>query len=404
MEMSWCIWNAVFIIAAMLDVAACQRIPLRTNDPSQLDLSDAELYVGSKMLPDGVEIVSYLNQHIASRYYFMVEEEKTPLEIVVTPCDYQITVRIFVQSLPTDGSGFGADDEILRQHNRLIRHSIDTSQPIKVFTGNDAMKYKIEESYSGVYIIEVLAEERDCSVRMSVTTLPFADLIYPELPRDPSVTLRPVSRSAVELSWKPSPSARRHGQPIDYCVAVNRRRHFRTHCAAHAVKYGVQPPTAPPDIGFRFAWQPTSDYYRKPDVSYRKAEESDGEMTTTKPDAQTVGPDASQIDATDDIFYECIGNRTRFVYAEVFGSGVRYYFDVFAVNRNTNTSATYSGTQVVSRNEGKSVKLKDGKLVTVHLKRTVPERFFVYNLERKSSEITFQVQPCSGQPDRKSVV
>src|SRR6218665_1427059 len=42
------------------------------------------------------------------RYYFMVEEEITPLEIVVTPCDSSIILKIFIQSLPPEGSANGS--------------------------------------------------------------------------------------------------------------------------------------------------------------------------------------------------------------------------------------------------------------------------------------------------------
>src|SRR6218665_3582952 len=96
------------------------------------------------------------------------------------------------------------EDDLFRQFNSLANQPAAVSQPVKTFSGSDVMRFRVEPAAVGIYVIEIMAEERDSSVRMSASTSPFSDLIYPELPRDATVTSRYVARSTVELSWKPS--------------------------------------------------------------------------------------------------------------------------------------------------------------------------------------------------------
>lgn len=76
------VWSTVILtLVVILEAVTCQRIPLRSSDPSLMQLSDAELYVGSKMLPDGVEIASYLQRYVPSRY-MLQHTNKHPLNII----------------------------------------------------------------------------------------------------------------------------------------------------------------------------------------------------------------------------------------------------------------------------------------------------------------------------------
>lgn len=42
------------------------------------------------------------------RYYFVVEEDNTPLSVTVTPCDAPLEWRLTLQELPEEGSGEGS--------------------------------------------------------------------------------------------------------------------------------------------------------------------------------------------------------------------------------------------------------------------------------------------------------
>lgn len=295
------------------------------------------------------------------------------------------------------------EDDLFRQFNSLANQPAAVSQPVKTFSGSDVMRFRVEPAAVGIYVIEIMAEERDSSVRMSASTSPFSDLIYPELPRDATVTSRYVARSTVELSWKPSPSAWRHGQPIDYCIVVNRLRHFPTHCSARAFKYGDLPPTAAPDAGFRFSWQRTATNKRNPEAvdggstTNRKPRKPEPTETAGDTDRKRKPTETAATGNANDVFYECVTGKTRFTFNDVIGNGATYYYDVFAVNRKSNASAAYTGTRVVARASGKTVRLKEGKLTAVHLKRSIAERSFVYHLQRTSPEVSVQIHPCSGQ-------
>lgn len=42
------------------------------------------------------------------RYYFVVEEDNTPLSVTVTPCDAPLEWKLTLQELPEDASGEGS--------------------------------------------------------------------------------------------------------------------------------------------------------------------------------------------------------------------------------------------------------------------------------------------------------
>lgn len=362
---------ATVVILVLSVMTVGQRIPIRSYDPTQFRLSDAELFLGTKTLPDGVETISYLEKYSPSRYYFIIEEEITPLEIVVTPCDCAITVKIFTQSLPPEGSANDSedyDDDLFRQYNSLIRRP-KIPEPLKTYTGSDVITYYEENAAVGIYVIEITTAEKYCSVRMSVSTSPFSHQIYPLLPRDSRVTTRYVGKGTVELLWKPSPSAWRLGQPINYCVAVNSQRHFATHCSVRSLVFNEPPPTAPSDVGFQFAWQRLN---------------------------QNSPPETRDSVTSGELTYECVGDKTKFTFKKAVGNGHVFYFDVFAFNRKSNASATYTGSRIVTKTEEKMVRLKEGKLTHFQLKRSVPSRSYSFQLIKRSPELALRINPCSG--------
>lgn len=55
---------------------------------------------------------SYVNIHLKAvifhRYYFVVEEDNTPLSVTVTPCDAPLEWKLTLQELPEEASGEGS--------------------------------------------------------------------------------------------------------------------------------------------------------------------------------------------------------------------------------------------------------------------------------------------------------
>lgn len=49
------------------------------------------------------------------RYYFVVEEDNTPLSVTVTPCDAPLEWKLTLQELPEEASGEGSGITDIRQ-------------------------------------------------------------------------------------------------------------------------------------------------------------------------------------------------------------------------------------------------------------------------------------------------
>lgn len=49
------------------------------------------------------------------RYYFVVEEDNTPLSVTVTPCDAPLEWKLTLQELPEEASGEGSGRTDIRQ-------------------------------------------------------------------------------------------------------------------------------------------------------------------------------------------------------------------------------------------------------------------------------------------------
>lgn len=48
------------------------------------------------------------------RYYFVVEEDNTPLSVTVTPCDAPLEWKLTLQELPEEASGEGSGITAIR--------------------------------------------------------------------------------------------------------------------------------------------------------------------------------------------------------------------------------------------------------------------------------------------------
>jgi len=57
-------------LAILLCLSAARRVGIsrKSRDPADFHLNEAEILLGTKMLPDGVEIMSYLYKGVTARY------------------------------------------------------------------------------------------------------------------------------------------------------------------------------------------------------------------------------------------------------------------------------------------------------------------------------------------------
>lgn len=70
---------------------------------------------------------SLLSRHF-HRYYFVVEEDNTPLSVTVTPCDAPLEWKLTLQELPEEASGEGSGIiDIRQQWKRLMTRYVEIS-------------------------------------------------------------------------------------------------------------------------------------------------------------------------------------------------------------------------------------------------------------------------------------
>uniref|UniRef100_G1P5K7 Protein NDNF n=1 Tax=Myotis lucifugus TaxID=59463 RepID=G1P5K7_MYOLU len=88
-----------------------QKLPTRDEELFQMQVRDKAFFHDSSVLPDGAEISSYLFRDTPKRYFFVVEEDNTPLSVTVTPCDTPLEWRLSLQELPEEASGQGSGEQ-----------------------------------------------------------------------------------------------------------------------------------------------------------------------------------------------------------------------------------------------------------------------------------------------------
>ncbi|CAK6956146.1 hypothetical protein PFLUV_G00115330 [Scomber scombrus] len=377
-------WSVVLLVLLGLGALA-QKLPTRDEGLFQMQIRDKSMFHDSSVVPDGAEISGYLFRDTPKRYYFVVEEDNTPLSVTVTPCDAPLEWKLTLQELPEEASGEGSGEpEPLDQQKQQV--TVDEGTELFTYKGNDVESYVATSTPSGLYQLELLSTEKDSNFKVYATTTPESDQPYPELPYDPRVDVTALGRTTVTLAWKPTPTGSLMGQPVQYCVVINKEHNFKSMCAAEA-KIST-------DDAFMLAPKPGRDFspfdfahfgFVPSDNGYGK----DRGLTSNKISrAYTAKPRASDIQKV------CIGNKNIFTVSEL-KPDTQYYFDVFAVNSATNTSTAYVGTFARTKEEArqKTVELKDGKVSDVFIKRK-GSKFLRFAPVSSHQRVTLFVHTC----------
>ncbi|KAF1386166.1 hypothetical protein PFLUV_G00115330 [Perca fluviatilis] len=384
-RMRQCKGWSVMLLALFGLGALAQKLPTRDEGLFQMQIRDKSLFHDSSVIPDGAEISGYLFRDTPKRYYFVVEEDNTPLSVTVTPCDAPLEWKLILQELPEEASGEGSGEpEPLDQQKQQV--TVDDGTELFTYKGNDVEAYVATSTPSGLYQLELLSTEKDSNFKVYATTTPESDQPYPELPYDPRVDVTALGRTTVTLAWKPTPTGFLMGQPVQYCVVINKEHNFKSMCAAEA-KMSV-------DDAFMLAPKPGRDFspfdfahfgFVPSDNGYGK----DRGLTSNKISrAYTAKPKASDIQKV------CIGNKNIFTVSDL-KPDTQYYFDVFAVNSASNTSTAYVGTFARTKEEArqKTVELKDGKVSDVFIKRK-GSKFLRFAPVSSHQRVTLFVHTC----------
>ncbi|KAG8512603.1 Protein NDNF [Galemys pyrenaicus] len=361
-----------------------QKLPTRDEELFQMQIRDKAFFHDSSVIPDGAEISSYLFRDTPKRYFFVVEEDNTPLSVTVTPCDAPLEWKLTLQELPEEASGEGSGDpEPLEQQKQQILKEEGTE--LFSYKGNDVEYFLSSSSPSGLYQLELLSTEKDTHFKVYATTTPESDQPYPELPYDPRVDVTSLGRTTITLAWKPSPTASLLRQPIQYCVVINKEHNFKSLCAVEA-KLSA-------DDAFMLAPKPGLDFSPFDFAHFGFPAENPGKDRLLAKPAPKLGRHAYTRPKVDTQKI-CIGNKNLFTVSDL-KPDTQYYFDVFVVNSNSNTSTAYVGTFARTKEEAKqkTVELKDGKVTDVFVKRK-GAKFLRFAPVSSHQKVTFFVHAC----------
>lgn len=366
--------------------ALAQKLPTRDEGLFQMQIRDKALFHDSSVIPDGAEISGYLFRDTPKRYYFVVEEDNTPLSVTVTPCDAPLEWKLTLQELPEEASGEGSGEPEPLEQQKQQQVTVDEGTELFTYKGNDVESYVATSTPSGLYQLELLSTEKDSNFKVYATTTPESDQPYPELPYDPRVDVTGLGRTTVTLAWKPTPTGSLMGQPVQYCVVINKEHNFKSMCAAE-VKINV-------DDAFMMAPKPGRDFspYDFAHFGFVPSDNDFGKDRGLMSNKISRGYQTKPKNS--DIIKVCIGNKNIFTVSDL-KPDTQYYFDVFAVNSATNTSTAYVGTFARTKEEArqKTVDLKDGKVFDVFIKRK-GSKFLRFAPVSSHQRVTLFVHAC----------
>ncbi|XP_018862005.1 protein NDNF isoform X1 [Parus major] len=361
-----------------------QKLPTRDEELFQMQIRDKAFFHDSSVIPDGAEISSYLFRDTPKRYFFVVEEDNTPLAVTVTPCDAPLEWKLSVQELPEEASGEGSGDpEPLEQQKQQITNEEGTE--LFSYKGNDVEYFVSSSSPSGLYQLDLLSTEKDTHFKVYATTTPESDQPYPELPYDPRVDVTSLGRTTVTLAWKPSPTASLLRQPIQYCIVINKEHNFKSLCAVEAKLSS--------DDAFMMAPKPGLDFSPFDFAHFGFPADSNSGKERGFLKSSKFGRQTSPKPRVD-LHRVCIGNKNIFTVSDL-KPDTQYYFDMFAVNTNTNMSTAYVGTFARTKEEAKqkTIELKDGKVTDVFIKRK-GVKFLRFAPVSSHQKVTFSIHSC----------
>ncbi|NXF19646.1 NDNF protein, partial [Rhodinocichla rosea] len=378
-----CLLPLLLLLLLPLD-SRPQKLPTRDEELFQMQIRDKAFFHDSSVIPDGAEISSYLFRDTPKRYFFVVEEDNTPLAVTVTPCDAPLEWKLSVQELPEEASGEGSGDpEPLEQQKQQITNEEGTE--LFSYKGNDVEYFVSSSSPSGLYQLDLLSTEKDTHFKVYATTTPESDQPYPELPYDPRIDVTSLGRTTVTLAWKPSPTASLLRQPIQYCIVINKEHNFKSLCAVEAKLSSDDAFMMAPKPGLDFSPFDFAHFGFPADNNSGKER---GFLKSSKFGRQTSPKPRV------DLHRVCIGNKNIFTVSDL-KPDTQYYFDMFAVNTNTNMSTAYVGTFARTKEEAKqkTVELKDGKVTDVFIKRK-GAKFLRFAPVSSHQKVTFSIHSC----------
>lgn len=253
----------------------------------------------------------------------------------------------------------------------LVKPTTSTGTFIQQFNEtSETSVFAQSRGEKGLYTVEITSLESDSYVRILGTTTPDFTYVYPTLPDDIQVQPTKVNRRSFGVTWKASADETPFGNLIEYCVSVNRKRFYDTHCGLMSHINGDSKPSRPKHAGFLWDWE--------------------------KDDFQSQRKKAQPVKAQKNIFHKCVGSNTRFIFTRA-RPGRKYYVNVYVRNKETNGTSAYRGIEIKTK-KGRSVdRLKDGKTQQIQFKKPREKSVLKYRLRKDTSELFLAIHSCTGR-------
>lgn len=342
-----------FTLLSLLEHGYTYSLP---HEGKKLNKERAEIFYDNKIIPERVEKNVYIYKTITNRFAFIKKNDNSPLAITVTPCASHITWKVTFREI----------------HSQLDSVTGNTpSAPLihlQNFTSEAASTYKDDHSQKGLYLIELEPVTRETYARIYVTTTPETDKVFPALPSDNRVDITQKTNKEINIMWKPSPTTL---DQTEYCIVFSRKQQFYSHCGVLAHFYGDVKPTLPPHTGFGFK----------------------GEKEKKKLLRKSAKPIRAA--SKGQIFYECVGSKHSYTFKKA-KAGRKYFINVFAINKATNMSVSYAGSQVrLKRGKRKRLELKEGRMKTLIFKRKRTQKV-QFRLVQDVKVLNLHMQACGG--------
>lgn len=247
---------------------------------------------------------------------------------------------------------------------------INTKDILYTLSGEVAETLRIDTPVEGIYTVDITSIKTESYVKIFATTSPDVDR-FPELPLDNHVKVVEKSAKSFTVAWNPSPDERHFGEDIEYCVAVNKKRSYKTLCSVLSHLNGDPKPTLPPNYGFGFS----TDVFRKKVIKQK---------------ARPIKPAKKG-----SIFFKCVGRDKKLTYDKV-KDGNGYYVDVYVKNKQSEKSRQYHGIYVKTKRKRKFSRLKEGKITSVNFSRKKKHHSYSFKIKRSTKDVHLAISSCVG--------
>uniref|UniRef100_UPI00398E3F0B protein NDNF-like n=1 Tax=Pristiophorus japonicus TaxID=55135 RepID=UPI00398E3F0B len=377
-------WRNILYLLLLSLTCSAQKLPGRHLALVQA-LHDQLTPLDLTAIPDGAEIAGFLMKDKPKRYYFIVEEDGSPVTVRVTPCDAPLEWSLTLQELEDRSSGEGSGGSEPLSLQKGPREPVH-GQSVELFhyQGNDVESYLIADGPAGIYRLQLVSKERDTMFHLYATTSPESDQPYPKLPGDSRLELTFVGHTRVSLVWKPIPATSRFRQPARYCVVVNKEHNYKSLCAVEAKlkEGGVFEKVRGSGSGRATSASPRLGRV----VNYPSL----GQPERRAPSLALDGPPFRE----GHIRKTCTGTKNVCTVSRL-KPGTHYYFDVFVSNPLANVSSAYVGTFVKTQAEVKQKVLElKGRRVTEILVKRGTSRSLRFRPVSSHRSVTISLQSC----------